>query len=267
MLSSCESNLFLGCNLTSDNSWNHYLGNIVFYDGRLNTIWNTRTRGDSARMHMNSDGNLFLHVPVVPSQNQRPRSSSSSSYRQKNCNGSKFEHGDKLKKNEYICDNKSDSYFGINDDGNLVYSRCDDCDQAVIPESYSALYSPDPYVQIHSDGNLVLYDSRARMLWESETRGKSSWVGFHEGEVFIMTSIIDDQCNDVQKEEDDEDDRGENNRLKELGQSCPSMEDEECAGELKCVYVENGTPDNASGNDYKCRKAHGEQCSSDSDCE
>lgn len=155
-------------------------------------------------MYIDPHGTVYLQIPIIrldsPSTNQwggwRALRSMKGWNRSRNCKGSKLLPGQQLGKNEYICDEDSDAYFGINTDGNLVGASCDGCfEENPTHDDYNA-----HHVKMQTSGNLVLYDNNSNDLWDAETRGMNSILGFHEGSVFVLTEIIDEHGNDKQND-------------------------------------------------------------------
>jgi len=176
-------------------------GNVVLYNARRKAVWKTKTRGKNGQLFMSNNGEVVLQVPIASNIDSRSRSSpvmekDDTKEKEDNtrkepvargidCYSDTLEHGDKLRLLDFICAYHDGPMFGINREGYLVARACRDCDDHYI----SRRYSTSGYVQIHSDGNLVFYDENARVLWESETRGENSWVGFVDSSVYVQTVV------------------------------------------------------------------------------
>lgn len=187
-----------GCFLAMQND-----GNLVYYDQRSRPVWKSDTRGKHAELNLDRDGTLIVQVPVggdreenesvvIVQQNRRKAEITE----RKNCKDTRLKRGTTLRRNDYICDlygrdhweDPVGAYLGIDNSGYLVTGACSDCSKKRV----SSKSSSSAYLQIHSDGNLVLYGSEG-VLWESETRGKNSYVECEGSMAYIRTVIAD--CN------------------------------------------------------------------------
>lgn len=174
-------------------------GNLVFYDGRKKPVWASDTRGRDAEVYVDTTFNqLLVQVPLHSLGHHRSRAlaevheeEGEDSYvpvdqgerkeRQTekiDCVDDKLERGTTLERGEYICDDFDDdtaSYVGVDSSGCLVSGTVWTGNVRRI----SSRCSPSAYLQMHSDGNLVLYKNRSGgVLWESDTRGRKSYVAF-----------------------------------------------------------------------------------------
>lgn len=178
-------------------------GNLVFYDGLKNPLWSSHTKGENATVYVDTAfDQLLIQVPVLEQgtpevakagvQNisvpvdQGQRKLVVDQTELIDCKVNELQRGTTLKSTEYVCDdtNNTGAFLGIDSAGCLVSGTVlsdivgNVTTTQTITERISTKCCWSAYLQIHSDGNLVMYDKNVEVLWESDTRGGNSSVSF-----------------------------------------------------------------------------------------